>query len=253
MLSPGDDVRLTPNAVLVVAGPEGEIDALGAEVGGDREEAGGIRTPRERVHSRVVVAGMGEGGAVAVESLPDDAAVTTVDDDAGAGVDVVGDVTEPETLREAGIGEATALVVTVDDDATALLTVAMARALADDLEILVRVTEAEKTGPAVRAGADYVLSVQRVSARLVAGEVHGERVMDPVSQIRLVRADGDPFVGESLASVRRERKRGWTVVGLTRGGTVYTDEETVVEADDEVFVAGSDAAIREFERTVEGR
>jgi len=241
VVSPGDDQLLTPNAVLVVAGPEREIDDLAGEVSG-------VRTPRGTTHSRVIVAGMGEGGVEAANALGDGCGVTTVDDDAETGADVVGDVTEPETLREAGIEDATALVVTVDDDATALLTVAMARALSEDVEILTRVTEAEKTGPAFRAGADYVLSVQRLCARLVAAEVHGERTMDPANQIRLVRTDGDRFVGETLAELRRETERGWTVVGLARDGDVYTDETTTVAEDDEVFVAGSDDAIQRFER-----
>ncbi|MFB6152391.1 MAG: TrkA family potassium uptake protein [Haloarculaceae archaeon] len=246
MLSPGDDVRLTPNAVLVVAGPEGEIDSLTREVAG---AAGtGLRTPRGGSHSEVVVAGLGEGGAAAVEALEAGTSVTTVDRGADSGADVVGEVTEPATLREAGIEDATALVVTVDDDATALLTVAMARALSADVEILARVTEAEKTSAAFRAGADYVLSVQRVCARLVAAEVHGERVMDPVGQIRLVRADGAPFAGETLGEARRAGDRGWTVVGLARDGAVHTDGATVVEAGDEVFVAGGDDAIGSFDR-----
>jgi Trk K+ transport system NAD-binding subunit len=91
------------------------------------------------------------------------------------------------------------------------------------------------------------LSVQRVSARLVASEVHGERVMDPVSQIRLVRADGERFEGEQLAGTRSS-DAGWTVVGVSRRGNVLTDEETTVEAGDDVFVAGSDRAIQNFER-----
>jgi len=243
-LPPSPDIRLTPNTVLVVAGPSLEIDDIAREVAG-------VRRPTASTHSEVVVAGLGEGGAEAVETLADETDVTTVDDDPTSGADVVGDVTEPETLRDAGIDDASALVVTVDDDATALLTVAMARALADDVEILARVTEAAKTSPAFRAGADYALSVQRVCARLVASEVHGERVMDPASQIRLVRAAGTPFVGDSIADLRGDPTTGWTVVGLTRGGTVYTDETTTVEDGDEVFVAGGDAAIQEFERTVD--
>lgn len=97
-------------------------------------------------------------------------------------------------------------------------------------------------------GADYVLSVQRVCARLVAAEVHGEGLMDPVSQIRLVRGDAAPFEGESLADVRRSREREGTVVGLVRDGTVHTDREGTIEAGDELFVAGSDRAIQRFER-----
>jgi Trk K+ transport system NAD-binding subunit len=244
-LPPSPDDRLTPNSVLVVAGPEHSVDELETEVGSGR-------TPRTSAQSRVIVAGHGEGGRAAVDALPDDVPVTTVDQSADGGADVVGDVTEPETLREAGIEDASALVVAVNDDATALLTVAMARSLSDDVETLARVTDAEKASAAFRAGADYVLSVQRVSARLVAAEIHGERVMDPAGQIRLVRADAAAFAGESLGDARRDAERGWTVVGVTRSGAVLTDERTEIRDGDEVFVAGSDDAIQRFERTVDG-
>ena len=243
-LPPDPDNRITPNTVLVVAGPAGAVERAASQ-------AAGVRTARSGRQSSVVVAGFGEGGRAAVEALPEDVSYTTVDQSPESGADVVGDVTEPETLRAADIEDASALVVTVDDDATALLTVAMARALSDDVEILARVTDAEKASPAFRAGADYVLSVQRVCARLVAAEVHGERVMDPVSQIRLVRAASAPFAGQSLADIRRQRDRAWTVVGALRDGDVLTDAATTVEAGDEVFVAGSDEAIAEFERTVD--
>ncbi|WP_302082214.1 potassium channel family protein [Salinibaculum rarum] len=244
-LPPSADDLLTPNTVLVVAGPTAEIDDLAREVAG-------IRTPSQSTHSEAIVAGLGEGGSAAVETFSAGCGVTTIDADPAADPDVLGDVTEPETLQAAGIDSATALVVTVDDDATALMTVAMARALSDDVEILARVTDAEKTSAAFRAGADYVLSVQRACARLVASEVHGERVMDPTSQIRLVRTDAGPFVGETLGDLR-DTSADWTVVGLLHAGSVDTDEETTVEADDEVFVAGSDKAIQEFERTFDTR
>ena len=243
-LPPSSEERLTPNTVLVVAGPKSAIDELSTEVAG-------VREPSLSTQSRVIVAGLGEGGTAAVETLPDEAQATTIDASPEADPDIVGDVTEPETLRAADIDDASALIVTVDDDASALLTVAMARSLADDLEILVRVTDTEKASAAFRAGADYVLSVQRVCARLVAAEVHGERIMDPVNQIRLIRADGDPFVGESLMDSRRAPEQEWTVVGVARDGRILTDRQTTIKAGDEVFVAGSDEAIQRFERTVE--
>jgi len=244
-IPPDPSTRLTPNAVLVVAGPEDELDELVGEVSS-------VRSPRATLHPRVIVAGLGEGGTTAVETLPEEVDVTTVDQTAEREPDVVGDVTEPEILEEAGIAEATALVVTVDDDATALLTIAMARALSPDVEILARVTEGDKASAAFRAGADYVLSIQRVSARLVAAEVHGERVVDFASQIRVVRVRADAFVGQTLGELRggENGDRDWTVVGIVRDGQVRTDEGLTVDAVDEVFVAGSDDAIQEFERTV---
>ncbi len=242
-IPPSPEDRLTPNTVLVVAGPAAVIDEVAGEIAG-------VRHSRVREHSRVVVAGLGEGGAAAVETLPDDVDVTTVDESPEADPDVVGDATEPETLETANVADATALVVTVNDDATALLTVAMARSLSDDVEILARVTDTEKASAAFRAGADYVLSVQRVSARLVAAEVHGERVMDPVGQIRLVRADAAPFVGQTVATAS-DPEKGWTVVGVVHDGEVNTNQAAAIEAGDEVFVAGSDRAIRGFEQSVD--
>jgi Trk K+ transport system NAD-binding subunit len=239
--SPSVDERLTANTVLVIAGPERAMAAVSTEVAG-------VRPSRISTHSRVIIAGLGEGGTAAAEVLSKQASVTTVDASGAQDPDIVGDVTEPETLDSAGVDDASALVVTVGDDATALLAVAMARSLAPNIEILARVTNSRKVSAAFRAGADYVLSVQQVCARLVAAEVHGERVMDPVNQIRLVRADADSFAGETLRTARRNAS-GWSVVGVTRGGRVLTDERTTIEPDDEIFVAGSDVAIREFERT----
>ncbi|SEQ94420.1 potassium channel family protein [Natrinema salaciae] len=242
-LPPSPNDELTPNTVLVVAGTRSELDEI-------TDEIAGVRSRRIETPSKLVVAGFGEGGTAAVDALPADVSVTTIDESEGRNPDVVGDVTEPETLRDAGIDDASALVVTVGTDSTALMTVAIARSLSSDVEILARVTDSDKTRAAFRAGADYVLSIQQVSARLVAAEVHGEQVMSPTNQIRLIRADAAPFAGESLANARRNIERGWTVVGVSRGGTVRTDERITIEADDDVIVAGSDDAIQEFERTV---
>jgi voltage-gated potassium channel len=239
---PDPATRLPPNAVLVVAGPAADIEAAAAA-------AARVRSVRSLAPERVLVGGLGDGGAAAVDALGDGVDVTTVDQDPDAGADVVGDLTEPETLAAADVDDASALVVTVGDDATALLAVAMARSVAPELEVLVRVTDAEKAGPAVRAGADYVLSVQRVSARLVAGEAYGERVMDPVSQVRLVRTGGGPFAGRTLAAAR-DAAEGWSVVGVVADGDVVTAPDAEIGADDEVVVAGDDDAIAAFERRV---
>ncbi|AHG02234.1 potassium transporter TrkA (plasmid) [Halostagnicola larsenii XH-48] len=243
-LPPSPDDKLTPNTVLVIAGPESELDEI-------MNEVAGVRSRRIEAPSKTIVAGFGEGGTAAAEAFPEDLSVTTIDNSEGCAPDIVGDVTEPETLRKAGIDDASALIVTVDTDSTALLTVAVARSISSDIEVLVRVTEGEKTKAAFSAGADYVLSIQQVSARLVASEVHGERVVDPTSQIRLVWADVAQFAGESLADARRNTDRGWAPIGVSRDDSILTDERTTIRANDEVLIAGSDAAIQEFERTVD--
>ncbi len=238
-LPPSPTDQLRRNTVLIVAGPKDAIDDV-------REEVSGMRSTRE--HSNVVVAGTGEGGRAVTDALPDDVSTTTIDVDDHEGVDVVGDVGDPETLTEAGIADATALVVTVDDDATALLTIAVARSITDDIEILARVTDDDKVRTAFSAGADYVLSIQRATARLLAREVYGEDVISPVSQIRLIRTDAGRFAGQSIAGANQGSETGLVVIGIERNGTCQTEETAHIETGDTVLLAGTDEMIQEFER-----
>ncbi|WP_225333489.1 NAD-binding protein [Halomicrobium urmianum] len=236
---PDPDDRLTANAVVVLFGPEAAVDEVRSE---------GTGAGPRRHHPRVVVAGLGEGGTAAVDALPAGTDVTTVDVDDGPDVDVVGDVSDPDTLAAAGLTEATALLVTVDDDATALLAVALARTLTDEIEIFARVTDADKVNNAYEAGADYVLSTQEVSARLLASDVYGERVLDPTSQIRTVRVDGASFAGDTVGEVNAAHRDRFRLVGVRRDGAFLSDDAVTVGGDDVAVVVGADEAIQRFER-----
>ncbi|MFC7222108.1 potassium channel family protein [Halalkalicoccus sp. GCM10025322] len=237
-LPPSPTDRLTRSTVLVVAGPSDVIDEV-------REEVSGVRSVRE--HTNVIVAGMGEGGRAAINALSGDVSITTIDLNEDEAVDVVGDSSDPETLAAAGIEDATALIVTVDDDAIALLTIALARSLTDEIEILVRVTSNEKVRTAFSAGADYVLSIQQATARLLAREIYGEDIVSPLSQIRLVRTDAAPFAGQSLKEANEGAETGWVLVGVERDGTLRTEATTQIDGGDKVLVAGTDVMIQEFE------
>lgn len=239
-LPPAPTDRLTPNTVLVVAGPASALDGAHEGVAGVHSAGG---------HSNVIVAGFGEGGRAAVDALPDDVSVTTVDASAETEPDVAGDVGDPETLVTAGVEQATALIVTVDDDATALLAVAVSRSLTDRIEILARVTDADKERNAFTAGTDYVLSIQRATSRLLAREIRGENVVFPLSRIRLVRTSGGRFAGRSVGDLNGETDSGWVVVGVEREGTVETDARTVVDDGDTVLVAGMDERVAELRET----
>ncbi|WP_137284702.1 potassium channel family protein [Halorussus salinisoli] len=238
-LPPDPTETVTPNSVLIVVGTEDAIDDL-------QEFAAGVRPPRR--HSNVIVAGMGVGGQAAYDALAEDVTATTIDREDGRNVDVVGDVLDPETLESAGIEDASALVVTVDDDSTAMLAVAIARTLTDDIEILVRVDSTAKSPTAFDAGADYVLSTQRVSARLLARELRGEDVLTPVEQLRVVRTDTAAFAGRTLDEMNDESDTEYVFVGVERDGEFVVDGSTRIASDDRLIVAGSDATIREFER-----
>lgn len=234
--------RLPPSAVLLVAGPEGAFEDLADAVGESRAP---------RTHTEIAVVGVGESGRAAIERLPANSEVTTIDreerSNVEGGVDVVGDATDPDSLAGADVGNATALVVTVGDDDTALTVVALARSLLDDTEIFVRVTDAESVRKAFDAGADYVLSERRVIARTVPAEIDGRVTLSTAGPLRLVRASGEAFAGRTPSEEYRSTDGERLVVGVERDGRFHADEEVEIEADDAVLVAGTDEAISDLD------
>ena len=239
-LPPNASERLSPNAVLVVVGPETAFEGV-------RDEEDGFRSLS--THDSVVVAGLGEAGTAVVEHLPDGIDVTTVDIDESTGADVIGDASDGAVLSEAGIEDATAFIVAVDDDETALLATAIGRSVTAGIEILVRVTEAEDVAKGFDAGADYVLSGRRTIARLLAAEAHRESVVHPIGQIRFAEVEGDEFVGQRLGEIAHDAKQEWVGVGLRRDGEFLADDTTEVAEGDTLVVAGTDERLRELPRT----
>jgi Trk K+ transport system NAD-binding subunit len=239
-LPPDPDAVLRANTVLVVLGRPEAVEALGE-----------LTRPTRPVgrRGRVVVLGGGEVGSAARAAVADAGVdVTTVDREAGETVDVVGDACDAETLRAAGVDEADAVVVCLPDDTAALLATATVRSLDPTVEVLVRVNDTDTAARALRAGADYVLSVPRVSARMVVGDLRGEDVLEPASQVRLVRVDAAPFAGRTLAESGIAEATGCRVIAVERGGDVTAppDPARPLGAADRLTVVGTDAAVRTF-------
>ena len=233
-LPPRSSERLSPNAVLVVAGPEAAFEEVHGE--------DGFRSLT--TYDSVVVAGLGEAGTAVTENLPDQVDVTTIDVDESTGADVVGNASDGPVLADAGIEDATAFIVAVDDDETALLATAVGRSMANEIDILVRVTNAEDVAKAFDAGADYVLSERRTIARLLAAEAHREPVVHPIGQIRFARVESDEFVGQDLGEIQRNANQEWVGVGLERDGEFLTDDTVRIADGDTLVVAGTDERLR---------
>ncbi|WP_435062917.1 potassium channel family protein [Halobaculum sp. EA56] len=240
-LPPDPDAVISANTVLLVSGDHDALEELG-------ETARPVR-PRSRDEG-VVVAGLGEVGRAALSVVEEEAGVptTTVDVVEGPDVDVVGDVSSRDTLREAGVEDAGVILVCVPDDSTALLTAVLARSLNPDVEILVRMSDAKATTKALRAGADYVLSVPRISARMVARELRGEEVLGAGSQIRIDRVPAEPFAGRTLAESGIYERTGCRVIAIEHEGelTVSLDPDRTIAADDRLVIVGTDEAVRRF-------
>ncbi|NHN41108.1 TrkA family potassium uptake protein [Halorubellus sp. JP-L1] len=239
-LPPDPDSVIRPNTVLLVSGARESLEAFS-----DVTRQGRVH----RQYDRIVVAGRGEVGEAA-ESVVTDAGIeaVTIDVTERDGVDVVGDAGSREVLEAAGVAEADAVIVALPDDSTSLLTTVLARSLNEDVEILVRVSDAGATRKALSAGADYVLSVPRVSARLVAMELRGEDVLAPASQIRLVRVSAAPFAGSTLADSNIYERTGCRVIAVEddAGTTTAVDPQRELTGYERLTLVGSDEAVQRF-------
>jgi Trk K+ transport system NAD-binding subunit len=192
---------------------------------------------------------MGEVGQAA-HSIVSEARIDTVtiDIDDHEGVDIVADTGSKQILQKAGIENSGAIIVGLPDDSASLLTTVLARSLDPSIEILTRVSNTDATEKALRAGADYVLSVPRVSARMIAKELRDEDILAPASQIRFVRVSTSSFAGSTLAESGIYEKTGCRIIAIEHksGLSSNPDPHRTFTGDEQMTVVGSDEAVQRF-------
>lgn len=241
-LPPDPDAIIRSNTVLLLSGAHDALEAFS-------EFTQPSRTIRQ--HERIIIAGQGEVGQAAREIVSEEGLdVVTIDIEDRDGVDIVGDAGSDETLETAGIETAGAIIVGLPDDSASLLTTVLARSLNRDIEILTRVSDTDATRKALSAGADYVLSVPRVSARMVARELRGEDILAPASQIRLLRVPAEPLAGSTLAESGIYEKTGCRVIAVEdeSGLTSTVDPQRRFTGDERIVLVGSDEAVQQFRK-----
>ncbi len=173
---------------------------------------------------------------------------TVADVDEMSGVDVVGDATDPDVLREAGVHEARSVILAVPDDTDTEFTTLVARDVGDGVAVIARVAEAEAVPKPYRAGADYALALATVSGRMIASAVLDADVISMDTQLEVVRTGAPGLVGRTLAEADVRARTGCTVVAVERNGDVLTElgpEFRVLDGDD-LVVAGTDAGTNRF-------
>lgn len=238
--SPDPKRELDRNTILLVAGREAQLETL-KEITLSEE--------RSRRTERVIVAGYGEVGSTVREELDREGIKTTVvDERERPGVDVVGDVTEEGTLAEAGVEDASALILALGDDTTTVFSTLVGRQANQAVEIICRADETESAPKLYRAGADYVLALASVAGRMLAQTILDEDVMAVDKQIDIVRTEAPNFVGETLAEADIRGRTGVNVIAVERNGDVISEFDAGFEIreGDALVVAGPDRDIAAF-------
>lgn len=238
--NPDPSMILDRQTVLLVAGSRSQLrSAMEFTIPGDR-----------LAHQQTVMAGYGDTGKAVCDALESSfiscGVIDTRDLDR---VDVVGDAKKAGILREAGIESAGALIITVGDDTEAIFITLVARKLNPDIEIVVRANDAENRSKFFAAGADYVLPLAEVSARMIAATILGEDVISYETQIDIVKLQAPQFEGQTIAEAAIREQTGCTVIAVERDDQTITDlgPDFEIIPDDTLVVAGTDEDLLTFQ------
>ncbi|MEA1870219.1 MAG: TrkA family potassium uptake protein [Euryarchaeota archaeon] len=215
--------------------------------------------PTEK-EERLVVVGYGDVGKSIVDELkraPVKFVVVDRNEDAllDKGFDyVVGDGSNEEILKRAGVASASTIIIALNIDTDAIFATLVARTLNPDAIILTR-ANAPICNKIYRAGADYVASVSIVVGQMVAKLAISEHDEDVVMLYEGIEIEkyhvrkGSQFAGKTLEELDLRSNVGCTVIGIEKEGRTVTEihGKTNIEEDSILAIIGSKEQIRKFE------
>lgn len=170
---------------------------------------------------------------------------------------VMGDATNDEILRAAGIDRARGLITTIDTDANNVYVTLSARALNPALFIVARANQEGSEAKLVQAGADRIVSPYTRAGRQIAELAVRPRVADfidfalshgelafSIEEIEV--AAGGPVEGRTVAQLRGD---GIFAMAVIRGERDYepnlTDDRVLI-AGENLIVSGSAETLRDL-------
>jgi Trk K+ transport system NAD-binding subunit len=237
---PEADMRIDENTILLVAGSHRALEQVNSR----------SISPKASRDDRIVVAGYGVVGRSAVEALDEKGiSRTVVDIEDHDGVDIVGDISDPETLSRCRIEDARFILLALSDDTTSMYMTVALEELAPDTEVIARANDVENTTKLYRGGGEYVLALSTVTGRMLSSALlETEDVLSPDTQFSIVRTTASELVGTTLADADVRTRTGATVVAIERDDALITDPgpDATVREEDTLIIAGSDECVNDF-------
>ncbi len=161
-----------------------------------------------------------------------------------------GDATEEDTLTDAGLERAGAVIACVHSDSDNLSIVLSARGRRPDLYVLARASNVEAERRLKMAGANRIVTPPEVGAERLAAlllnsgltdfvEIAGRNTLLELRVEEIALDTGSELIGKSLAESRIRSKVGTTILAIRHGdGTVTSNPPpTVPLASNDILVA----------------
>jgi Trk K+ transport system NAD-binding subunit len=135
---------------------------------------------------------------------------------------VLGDAADLEVLVEAGVRQATAVLITTHDDDVNIYLALYIRRLRPDVRIVGRANLDRNVSTLYRAGADDVLSYAATGAAAIWNHFSANDTLLVAEGLNLFQVDVPPsLVGTTLAKSGIRRTTGCNVVAIEQGGVVH--------------------------------
>jgi voltage-gated potassium channel len=229
--------------ILVAVGSQQSIERLGE-----------LATPVRREGGFVVI-GYGYVGRKVAELLrAAGETVSVLNPGPAEGVDLAGDVLDPGVLRDAGVAQAQAVVLSLETDSATLFASAVVRNLTPEVVIIAAAHRAENVSRIHRAGADFALSVGQVAGQLLAYHLLGQESVSLEAEIKLVATSPGSLAGRRLAVTWIRERTGCSIVAVERGEQVIVElgERFELNAGDVVYISGTNETISDYFKTFPG-
>lgn len=177
---------------------------------------------------------------------------------------VVGDATDDETLRAAGISAAKAVVAAVDEDASNLFITISARALRPELFIVARARSEANESKFLRGGADRVVNPQQIGGARMAAFVQQPNVAefldvvmhDGSLEFRLAEAkiNADSMLaGTSLRDAHIRDETGALVLAIRDDDGMFRANptpDTTLCAGEVIIAVGTEEQLKDLQKLV---
>lgn len=241
----GPQTRIEAGVILVIAGAHANLAKVES-----------LALPIRR-RGPIVLAGYGVVGQKVAEMLADaDETTIVIDQQPLPGVDVYGNVLDRSTMEQAGLRDASAMVLALSNDSEGVFATAVVRDHAPEIPLIARANRAQNIPRLYQAGVDFALSVGQVAGQILAYHLRGEQAVAVQQRLKFIRvAAGALAGGHPWCEPVRERT-GAAVVAVERDDSVIVEfgPDFSVRPDDVLFVCGTleslEAYLREFQTAV---
>jgi Trk K+ transport system NAD-binding subunit len=240
------DILVTPNTVLLLAGTHDQLAAY--------DEA--FAVPSTAPTSVVVIGGGRVGRATARALAERGVDYRIVEQVRGRSLDpaktVVGDAADLDVLNDAGIRDATSVVVTTHEDAVNIYLTLYCRRLQPDLLILSRSTLERNAVTLHRAGADFVFSYASMGANAIFNTLRGQRMLFVAEGLDVFKTPVPrALVGKTLAESHVRQDTGCNVLAVRLGRAAPAQLDVTIplpEGGELILIGDREAEDRFFDR-----